>query len=166
MPESGDYILLHFVDKQPLGSTFLRERNQIPLHMTLVSWFRTSRVADLEFPLDEFSRQTRAVDLQIGGEEQFGPHKDVPVNVIANPEPVRALHDGLLALITEHGGVLLDYVWSANNYRPHITRHDAADNVQEGDVLVCSGMSLVRLEGGNTCKVVENWNLNTHETAA
>ncbi len=157
MAEPGDYILVHFVEPIEVGYRFERHRNTWPLHMTLVPWFYGAQDAPLRRALEIVAEPIAPARVRVGGEALFGPNKDIPVNVISNPEVLHELHESLLAAVQTADGVV-ESTFIGDNYTPHITHHDGARR-REGDEESVGDFHLVQLHEHNTCEVVAAFSL-------
>ncbi|SFH05099.1 hypothetical protein SAMN05421678_111111 [Actinopolymorpha cephalotaxi] len=81
------------------------------------------------------------------GEELFGPHKDIPVSVLAPTPGLLALHSRLLGVLTEAGACFEKAEYVGSGYRPHVTITPQR-RLQRGEVVVVGSVSLVDLEPG------------------
>lgn len=168
MRDLGSLIIVHLVERRPEGTTFRRKRTEWPLHVTLVPWFtvedgqRGALLADLMLK----GAEKQPFRVHVGGEELFGPHKDVPVNLIVEQQPVRALHDELMAVVREHGvrfhGRASAHSGTEQTYRAHITHHQAADGLHRrfpGDEEMFDCLTVARLlddNGAQWCEIIRN----------
>ena len=154
-PLTGDFIVVHFLQRQAVGTTFLRTRNDWPLHITLVTWFTAPDPNELLRQLAATAAQLKQFDAVLGGEEDFA--MDARVTVIERQKDMDQLHRVLLAAAQETGGVVRDGRWTGDAYRAHVTHHDNEPAPGSGERLTVDGFSLVRLLPGNRCGVSYNF---------
>jgi 2'-5' RNA ligase len=153
---TGSLILVHFVEQQLEGWSFPREH--WPLHITLVPWFS---VVDAEAVLRSLARvadETTPFRLRVGGQEQFGVHGEVSVNIIANQELVKALHVKLVETLAEADTAYHEQRYMGQRFLAHITRH-AIDgrHSSEGEEIQVNDFHLVRLVNEQTCRVEQQF---------
>lgn len=162
MPKVGDYILVHMVDEVTVGQTFLRSRLAWPLHITLVRWFTVGKLDELLQRLTEYAATQTAYTSMVGKEAAFGLNNETPVNLMADPEPLRALHMALVEHVRQSGGSFESEQWFGPIYKPHITLHGDHRRF-EGDVEVIDGFHLVRVDEERLCTVVQYFPLRTKQ---
>lgn len=158
MAEASDYILVHFVEPVAVGYQFERSRNAWPLHITLVPWFYGAMDMPLQRALQIVARPIAPVTVRVGGEALFGPNKDIPVNVISNPEALHELHESLLVAVQTAEGVVENPQFIGDTYTPHITHHGSGRR-HEGDAVQVGDFHLVQLHEQNKCQVVARFPL-------
>jgi 2'-5' RNA ligase len=94
----------------------------LPLHCTVMPWFYTDHSpADVLRAITSIVQSHAPIKLESGAEAFFGHEKDVPVNLIAEPDEVVALHKKLLEAIIPLGANV-DSEWIGEGYSPHVTR--------------------------------------------
>lgn len=180
MRDLGSLIIVHLVEKRPEGTTFRRKRAEWPLHITLVSWFTADddQRSQLLAALAAYGAVKQPFTVHVGADELFGPHKDVPVNLINEQASVAALHDELMAIVHQHSaqfhGNASAHSGVEQSYRAHITHHQAADGLHRrfpGDQETFDGFTVARLldnDGEQWCEIIQNivFQGGTHEAAA
>jgi len=163
MAEAGDYILVYFAEPVEVGFRFERRRGDWPLHITLAPWFYGAMDAPLQRALHIVAQPIAPVTVRVGGEALFGPNKDIPVNIISNPEALYELHESLLAAVQTADGVVEDSQFIGDNYMPHITQHDGNRRRHDGDEIFLDDFHLVQLDEQNMCQVVAQFSLGEHD---
>ena len=176
MHDLGLLIIVHLVERQPEGTTFRRKRAEWPLHVTLVPWFTVSddQRSQLLAALIQYGVSKAPFAVHVGEQELFGPHKDVPVNLIREQAPVAQLHDDLLTLVRRQGiqihGSASIHPGLEQTYRAHITHHpgDGIHRRFPGDEELFDGFSVARLldnDGEQWCEIIQNvrFEEGTHE---
>lgn len=168
MRDLGSLIIIHLVERRSEGTTFRRKRTAWPLHVTPVPWFTIddNQRSQLPAALDAYVTKKQAFTVHIGDLELFGPHQDVPVNLINEQAPVAQLHDELMAIVRRLGvqfhGNASAYSGTEQTYRAHITHHQAADGLHRrfpGDEEVFDGFTVARLlddGGAQWCEIIRN----------
>jgi 2'-5' RNA ligase len=149
----GDFILVHFLDKQPVGGQFLRHRNDWPLHITLVPWF----TADEELTrtqIAEMGLRLKPCVATFADVVDFNPQ--TRVTLMHSDGGINTLHERLLEVILRIGGQLRVLEWIGSNYRPHVTHHGNAPIPTSGQLLSMDQFSLVRLVPTNICEVMDH----------
>jgi hypothetical protein len=156
MVEAGDCILVYFLTDEPLGKQFQKTRQQWPMHMTLVPWFRCNSIAVLNNSLEELAENVRPFDLTLGEVEQF--HTGATVTVLADPAEEIKLHDALVDALAANGAEIIntDYV-HAGRHRAHVTHHDGQPIPRMGETLHMGAFWLVRLLPNNICEVTSSF---------
>ena len=160
MPKAGDYIVVHLVERREVGTTFEKRRAVWPLHITLASWFVATDVSKILQALQTAADAQKPFKLQVGSKELFGHDHDIPMNVIANQEPVKALHETLTAAIKQAGVAFESDHWSGEKYRAHITQHHDNAN-QEGDTVTIGNFHLIKLLPENRCEILHEFVLGS-----
>ena len=180
MRDLGSLIIVHLVEKRPEGTTFRRQRAEWPLHITLVPWFRVddNQRSQLLAALTDFGDAKQGFTVHVGEQESFGPHKDVPVNLIREQAPIVQLHDELMAIVRQYGarfhGSASAHSGIEQTYRAHITHHQSVDGLHRrfpGDVEAFDGFSVARLLSDRDvqwCEIIQNveFTRGSDETAA
>jgi 2'-5' RNA ligase len=150
--------LVHFVEQQLEGWKF--ERSHWPLHVTLVPWFKVSDEEAVIRSLEKLGERTGTFTLHVGGIEHFGRNRDVPVNIITNPEPARVLHEDLIMTLGKADIAYDEQQYINRNYAPHITRHERdGRHSNKGEEIYVDDFHLVRLLDDSTCLVEKQFNL-------
>ena len=161
MAETGDCILVYFLDEQPLGKQFLRKRKEWPLHITLAPWFEVVDEPALIANLEALAGRTESFSIQLGPVEQFG--NNATVTVVVDQTAVRKLQEVLLKVVAS----VRDNRWVGKHYKAHVTHHDGQPSPETGAVLDLSAFWLVRLLPDNVCEIAHRFALKGNdETAA
>jgi len=163
-------IVVHLVERRPVGTTFPRLRVAWPLHITLLPWFEVedSRTADLLSAIERYAKSLRKFVAVVGDTENFGPGKDIPVNLIVDQQPIAKMHDDLLDLTKQHGALLSSQANALSSaagrkYRAHITHHVVNGTVHRrfpGDKETFADITVARLfdkDGGQMCEIVKHF---------
>ena len=157
MVQTGDVILVHFLDNQPLGLRFLRQCNGWPLHVTLMPWFSVADEIALQAELARLATRTSQFTTSFGNQIAFNPETDV--TLVQDTSGLHQLHLDLLNIATRNGASQRTSNWVGDAYKPHVTHHDGQPIPQTGDALPIYDFSLVRLLADNVCEVVRHFNL-------
>ena len=102
------------------------------------------------------------MQLRVGGVEKFGPAGDVPVNVIKNQMPMRALHQVLTHTLEEADIAFNEETDIYQKYVAHIAQN-ARDKrfANEGESVTLDKFHLVRLISSSTCRVEQEFALKS-----
>ncbi len=166
MPKPGDFIVVHMVEKLPVGAQFERHRLDWPLHITLAPWFNRADSAALTTALSEIAADMQPFNAVVGEERAFGADGEIPVNVIENQTDMRGLHQAIIKAVRTAAGTFESTRFIDPAYTAHITHH-ARTRRQQGDIEQIDDFHLVRLLPPNTCEVVAQFTLGSgNETAA
>ncbi len=155
-PQPPKYILAYLLDNPPVGYSFVRSRDNWPYHITLLPWFKTDHLQDLQQGLRLFCARSQRFSITIGRHQLFGTEHDISVNVLRNPTRFQLLHEGILALI--NGMDVLDYNtrFIGDRYTPHVTRHhNGEDGCRDGQMVSVTGVHLIKLAYQDTCEVID-----------
>lgn len=156
-PQAGDFIVVHFLQRQDVGTTFLRTRNDWPLHITLATWFTVPDPRQLLQRLVSTAARQKQFDAVLGAEADFD--MGARVTLVEQQKDIHELHRSLLVDVHEAAGVVRSERWTGDAYRPHVTHHDNEPAPISGERLRVDGFSLVRLLTGNRCGVSYNFSL-------
>src|SRR5690349_7548482 len=96
-PSTGDFIIVYFLDKQPVGTEFLRRRDEWPLHITLVPCFEASAPRKLIAGLGATKAQLQPFEAVLGAEEQF--NDQTRVTLLKKPAAMSSLGDKLVIVV-------------------------------------------------------------------
>jgi hypothetical protein len=125
-----------------------------------VPWFTVEDEEAVIRSLDRIADATGPIVLSVGKQEMFGENQDVPVNVINNQAPVKALHDSLLETLAEADSALDESGFVGLRYIAHISRHPIdGRHSNEGEEILVNEFHLVRLVDDNTCRVEQEFHL-------
>lgn len=158
MPETGDYILVYFLERQLSGKRFLRTRNEWPMHITLVPWFSVSDEQALIRSVQSLAKSTSPFDVPLGDIKGFG--NNATVTVAADQSAVGKLHQTLLGLVRD---TVHDMQWVNERYVAHVTHHDGQPVPQPGTVLPVHDFWLVRLRPENMCEITRRFTLGDEQ---
>lgn len=128
MSERTEYLVALEID--PVGVDEYHEG--LPLHSTIMHWFETDRPSsDVVEVVASVVGHTQPMELIGGAPDYFGLKKNVPVNRVANYEPVLALHkklyEGLMSINVEHSAPY----WTLDGFNAHVSAvEDSLDGVQ------------------------------------
>ncbi len=163
---NGSLIVVYLVEPRQPGDRFRRTRLDWPLHITLVPWFSVKSETAVIPELDSLVSNYPQFPVTVGQDAMFGPDKNIPVSIVATPEPCRKLQDILVKALRYHGAIFASERWIGAEYRPHITHHGSRRD-QAGDTEHVRSITLVRLADQQTCEVVRHFTLKgNHETAS
>jgi 2'-5' RNA ligase len=72
-----------------------------PLHITIVPWFPVApeQLLRLHKLLEKIASRLSKIQLTVGGEEKFGPSKDLVVHIIEPHRELQLLHNDVLELL-------------------------------------------------------------------
>lgn len=155
--QAGDVILVHFLVEQPVGLRFLRHRNDWPLHITLLPWFSASDEAKFITELLRLATQSPSFTVSMGEQTMFNPQ--TKVSLVNDGGKLRQLHLAVLKATAELSVQHRTLQWTGDAYKPHVTHHDAQFVPESGTELLVQNFSLVRLEQGNMCEVLQHFKL-------
>jgi len=158
MPKPGEHIVVHMVDEVEVGQQFMRSRLSWPLHITLVRWFNVGDVSACEERFEKLASDSSPFASKVGAEAEFGSDSKTTVNVMADPEPFRALHNRLVQAVRDSGGNFESEEWFGDAYKPHITHH-GEHRRYEDDIELVDSFHLVRVEEGRLCTIVGHFAL-------
>jgi hypothetical protein len=161
-------ILVAFIEPVTEGLVF--PRDDWPLHITLVKFDvdaksgagpeagLADRIAEL---IDRPVRAALGTALTIGAEAAFGRLESIPVSLVEPSGPLQALHEALMAAVTEvHGRVSTPH-YTLENYRPHVSHH-GDKRARPGDAVVLDRVALVDMapDGNHTVRrILHLWEL-------
>lgn len=156
--QAGSLVLVYFVEQQLEGWVFARDH--WPLHITLVPWFTVDDEEAIERSLDRVAAATAPLRLGVGELDNFGVRHNIPVNIIVNQEPVKALHDKLVGTLGEADIAYHEQRFMGQEYIAHITRHEVdGRHSNEGEEIMVNDFHLVRLLDDTTCRVETQFDL-------
>jgi 2'-5' RNA ligase len=162
---ANSYILVHFVERQSVGTKWLRKREEWPFHITLVPWFDTVNRYALDSLLEQIAKSTAPFEALVGKRITFG--ETVNVHLIDDQADVKRLHTQLLAVLQGLDFQFQsDSIYIADNYRAHITEHQVGNTLAPDDQVDFSDFSLVQLlelPNGQCCEVLKNFSLQDSE---
>jgi hypothetical protein len=164
MVQEGDVIVIHFLERQPVGKRFLRHRNDWPLHVTLLPWFFVPDEAALQAELSKLASATPLISTIFAEQAKFNPTTNV--TLVRDATLLHKLHIDLLNSAGKVDAQHRTLEWTGDNYQPHATHHDGQPVPQTGDELVVDNFSLVRMLDGNMCEVVRHFELKDPREAA
>jgi 2'-5' RNA ligase len=157
MARTGDFILVYFLDDEPVGKTWERSRNHWPLHITLVPWFglrHNTRVVPL---LEECAKRHAAFNVTVADVEHF--NESTTVSLLQDQTDIHLLHTDLIEVVQELGAQLASTPWIKEGYTAHVTHHGGMRVPIKDEVLQLRKFSLVALEPFNRCRIVQHFNL-------
>jgi hypothetical protein len=133
--------LTFLIEDLPVGTTFGAEA----LHLTVLPWFVTDAVSELEI-LRTFTQTFRDVvpqEIITGQIEELG-EREVPVNLVEPVDQLTIIHERALVWFSDIGGRwALKNPYVGEDYRPHIRRR-AGTTLRSGDKLTLTNLSLIR----------------------
>lgn len=148
----GSFIVVHFVEQQLEGWEF--KRAHWPLHITLVPWFTVADEEATNRSLERIAQATSPMTLKVGGIENFGMTRDIPVNVIVNQAPVRELHNDLIETLLDTDKDFSEQNFVGKEFMAHITRHEVdKKHSNAGEKILVTNYHVVRLTDATTCRV-------------
>jgi hypothetical protein len=134
------YWLAFLLEDLSVGATFAPG----VLHLTIIPWFVSNR------PEEEVIKSFQStfnglptVEMKIGQQVNFGPKKNVPVNLVTDNPDLMNMHKLSLDWFTR-----LNARWAVKNpyvgeeYKPHIRRRDDTE-IKKGDILNLNFLSLI-----------------------
>lgn len=136
----SEYIFVHLLDKQSIGANL---GNHIPLHMTVLHWFKS------QLKPNELIDITTSALLPIGiiavkatYEDMFGPNNDIPVMRLNIDPKLVDLHLNLLQAMQDHGSKINDR-WSGElDWNPHVS-HKPDLRLYPGDEVLINDIDLI-----------------------
>lgn len=81
------------------------------------------------------------------------------VSLVNDGGKLRQLHLAVLKATAELSVQHRTLQWTGDAYKPHVTHHDAQFVPESGTELLVQNFSLVRLEQGNMCEVLQHFKL-------
>lgn len=160
MVKPGDLIVVHLVDKVPVGYTFERRRLSWPLHITLVPWFSAADEAVVDESLEAVAAKYQPFTATVGEITHFGAQNEVVVNIIEDNSSLDTLHGDVYKTLTDLQVVFVSEQYVGKQYRAHITRHEPDGHFKSaGDIEPIADFHLVRIKDSNTCEVIKKYTL-------
>lgn len=102
-----------------------RGYGSLPLHCTVVQWFKTEDVRRVISDLRMICEVICPLTLKVSSfDGTFGPGGNTPVHVVHPSTVLTGLHDACMKLVEHADGTLHNPEWCGKNYRPHITITD------------------------------------------
>jgi 2'-5' RNA ligase len=133
------FWLAYFFDDMPVGSTFKPGK----LHITLITWFVSDKLDEEVINcFNKFSFGQKFF-ITVGPKQQFGPTKEVPVNLIESSEDLANLHKKSLEFFN-----IIEGRWAVKNpyvdrqYTPHARRRPGT-RLKQGQVFKIDKIALV-----------------------
>lgn len=116
------YLLALEVEPIEVGKVYVA----LPLHCTVVHWFRSDRSpAEILRAVGAIVQTQPPIEIISGQQALFGAENDVPVNVLDNDEGIKALHYSLRDALLPLGIAEVQPQWSGAGYIPHVTRQSS-----------------------------------------
>lgn len=146
-----EYIFVHSIDKRPVGSNV---GLSIPLHMTLVPWFKTPMAPQyLISKVKPAIESLASVTTTTTHEDLFGPNIDIPVMRLQKTQTLVDLHQALLDIVINTGGQL-DTKWTGpDKWQPHVT-HKPDRRMLAGEKLSVDAIDLLNRAGRNSGRLL------------
>jgi 2'-5' RNA ligase len=136
----SEFIHVYLINKRPVGTNL---GLQIPLHMTLLHWFKTNHslyevINKTKIALEPFKTTTLTgtkLDL-------FGADKNIPVTRIDKTPYILQIHLALKSAMEELNA-LFDERWTGTeNWNPHVT-HQANTRIAVADKIKVDDVDLI-----------------------
>ncbi len=106
------------IDPVRIGDAY----SPVPLHCTLMHWFRSTRSAkSVEEMLRFVCSDHKPIELLSRQHELFGPNKDIPVIVIERNDALYRLHCDLYVMLRAANTEFSELRFVGSKYRPHVT---------------------------------------------
>jgi len=139
----GDRLVCGFVDQLSAGSDF----RQLPLHVTIVPWFRTEVASDdLAQDLESALTGIKPFEARVGRETTMGHGKTV--NLIQSPEQFENIELSARSTLKRQQAWLVDETTQRrHSYQPHVTAQKNV-RVHEGDSFWCDRLYIIEQKGG------------------
>lgn len=116
------YLLALEVEPIEVGRVYVA----LPLHCTVVHWFRSEKSpAEVLRAVTNIASTQAPIEIISGEPALFGADKDVPVNLLENDDVIRELHHALRQAIKSLGIEEVQSQWSDDGYVPHVTRQSS-----------------------------------------
>jgi 2'-5' RNA ligase len=131
-----------FLELQPEDATF--RASEIPLHVTIVGTFAFDSGTDAVVAAMGSVTHRLPVTARAGGDDLFGPNRDVPVTVVTDFGGIRDLHNALFDELRPLGCELEEPLFARHGFRPHITWVPGSQ-VEPGQVITLDSLSLIDL---------------------
>lgn len=97
----------------------------LPLHCTLMHWFRTKLDHHaIKHVVGLVCYTNGPLFLHAGGIENFGPQKTIPVSVIRETRDLMALHTKIHQVLLDLSVTFVEPQYVGEGYRPHVTVTD------------------------------------------
>lgn len=115
------------------------------LHVTLITWFVTDLGEEqVVNSFRKYFKDLKKVELKVNKEVNFGPNRDVPVNLLDENDQLRDMHVRALAWFRSiNAWWAVRYSYAGEEFKPHIRRRGNS-YFKEGDVITPDSLSLVR----------------------
>lgn len=136
---SQKYVIAHFI--KPIQPGYNFSSKEWPLHVTLLPNFIVGDSLEaLVNNLEEVSRSITPFNIQVGGDENFGPNSEVLVSLIKPTAGILSLHSKLLAITKFYMFDTPQYI--GEGYRPHATKQ-ANSQLVNGNHFMVDSMTLI-----------------------
>lgn len=117
----SEYLLVLPIEPVPLGTSY-PPGVSLPLHCTLMQWFKTSGDPDLAAEVSAAGVKSGCIELvSLALDRAFGPKANVPVHVLERDEDLNLLHTRLLVLLAALPSDFSELRWIGAGYRPHVS---------------------------------------------
>lgn len=129
------YLIALEITPVEIGKTY----DGLPLHCTLVHWFRTSKIKYIIADVQKLLESQPLAQLVVEDQDQFtgmtstGPIP-VKVNKVRKTPAIKKLHDAVVDILNDYDTEFLMPQYLHERYEPHIT-HQEDDSVKQGDNL-------------------------------
>ena len=154
--DEGRYIFVHRLDKTSPVNT------KIPLHLTLLHWFKTEDTPDkLVTDLGKTAQNFEPIKTYATEEAVFGSDDNIPVMRLERTPGLLQLHLALIGL-AKSCGAEFDERWVGEaNWNPHVT-HKSDKRLEVGDKVVIDEIDLIKRDPGGIRQIVTTVNLSEH----
>jgi hypothetical protein len=119
-----EYLIVLPIEPTPVRQIYPQGQS-LPLHCTLMHWFRTSSggLTELDKGIERIALEATFEQIELVSEraDLFGPGNTVPVHVLAENQPLKALHEKVLSFLEEIDSLPEEQRWIGEGYRPHVT---------------------------------------------
>jgi hypothetical protein len=131
-----------FLEPQDDGAVF--GASEIPLHVTIIGTFALDGGTDPVVAAMESVTHRLPVSARAGGDDLFGPNRDVPVTVVTDFGGIRDLHNALFDELRPLGCELDEPLFARHGFRAHITWVPGSQ-VEPGQIIRLDSLSLIDL---------------------
>jgi hypothetical protein len=112
------FLFVLEVEPMMVGNAYAK----LPLHCTLVSWFRTQASAEKVIEIGyNHAKRHRPVELIAEAPALFGPKRTIPVHTLVPTVALTVLHGDLLEELKVVSPLFVEEKYIGRGFRPHVT---------------------------------------------
>lgn len=130
----------------------------LPLHVTIQRWFTLGGRLESAFrnSLINYAYRTAPINIEMGENEDFGQHREVPVRKLRRLGSLAMVHHDTAEIITRFDGEISDPEWSGKKYTPHVSYVNGVGPA-EGDQFTLNSLQFVRRDDNDMKEVIGSY---------